>query len=183
MSCHSISIGPLERQGACHRMRRWQDGRVILIADAARASSPNAGRGASLALEDAIYLAKLLRDCAGGYWTAFERFEHARKPHVERVVTAGVLQGDRHSADIEKQELNYLLDAAPGRHSGSGLGGSLLRSVRVRVSTLGRPCPARAAVLLALADAPDRVDIADVRNQITGKCPHLALLRHAALPG
>lgn len=68
---------------------RWHDGRVILIGDAAHAVSPNAGQGASLALEDAMYLAKLLRDCAGDYRTAFEGFEHARKPRVERIVAAG----------------------------------------------------------------------------------------------
>ena len=68
---------------------RWHDGRVILIGDAAHAVSPNAGQGASLALEDAMYLAKLLRDCPGDYRTAFERFEQARKPRVERIVAAG----------------------------------------------------------------------------------------------
>lgn len=68
---------------------RWHDGRVVLIGDAAHAVSPNAGQGASLALEDAMVLAKLLRDCAGDYRTAFERFEQARKPRVERIVAAG----------------------------------------------------------------------------------------------
>jgi 2-polyprenyl-6-methoxyphenol hydroxylase-like FAD-dependent oxidoreductase len=68
---------------------RWHAGRVVLIGDAAHAVSPNAGQGASLALEDAMYLAKLLRDAAGDYRAAFERFEHARKPRVERIVAAG----------------------------------------------------------------------------------------------
>jgi 2-polyprenyl-6-methoxyphenol hydroxylase-like FAD-dependent oxidoreductase len=68
---------------------RWHHGRVILIGDAAHAVSPNAGQGASLALEDAMLLAKLLRDCAGDYRAAFEAFEHARRPRVERIVAAG----------------------------------------------------------------------------------------------
>jgi 2-polyprenyl-6-methoxyphenol hydroxylase-like FAD-dependent oxidoreductase len=68
---------------------RWHDGRVILIADAAHAVSPNVVQGASLALEDAMHLAKLLRDCEGDYRIAFERFEPARKPRVERIVAAG----------------------------------------------------------------------------------------------
>jgi len=67
----------------------WHDGRVMLIGDAAHAVSPNSGQGASLALEDAMYLAKLLRDCAGNYVTAFESFERDRKPRVERIVAAG----------------------------------------------------------------------------------------------
>jgi 2-polyprenyl-6-methoxyphenol hydroxylase-like FAD-dependent oxidoreductase len=67
---------------------RWHKGRVMLIGDAAHAVSPNAGQGASLALEDAMYLAKLLRDCPD-YATAFDRFEQDRKPRVERIVAAG----------------------------------------------------------------------------------------------
>ena len=39
---------------------RWHQGRILLIGDAAHAVSPNAGQGASMALEDAMYLAKLL---------------------------------------------------------------------------------------------------------------------------
>jgi len=34
--------------------------RVVLIGDAAHALSPNAGQGASMASEDAMYLAKVL---------------------------------------------------------------------------------------------------------------------------
>ena len=60
----------------------------MLIGDAAHAVSPNAGQGASLALEDAMYLAKLLRDCPD-HPTAFACFEQDRKPRVERIVAAG----------------------------------------------------------------------------------------------
>jgi len=68
---------------------KWYAGRVILIGDAAHAVSPNSGQGASLALEDAMYLAKLLRDCGANYAAAFDRFESDRKPRVERIVAAG----------------------------------------------------------------------------------------------
>ena len=68
---------------------RWHDGRVMLIGDAAHAVSPNSGQGGSLALEDAMYLAKLLRDWGADYAEAFARFEHDRKPRVERIVAAG----------------------------------------------------------------------------------------------
>jgi 2-polyprenyl-6-methoxyphenol hydroxylase-like FAD-dependent oxidoreductase len=68
---------------------RWHEGRVMLIGDAAHAVSPNAGQGASLALEDAMYLAKLLRDYGADYIEAFARFERDRKPRVERIVAAG----------------------------------------------------------------------------------------------
>ena len=72
---------------------RWHDGRVILIGDAAHAVSPNAGQGASMALEDAMMLAKLLRDCAADYAIAFAHFERERKPRVERVVAEGRRRG------------------------------------------------------------------------------------------
>jgi salicylate hydroxylase len=40
---------------------RWGEGRVTLLGDAAHAMTPNAGRGVSEALEDAVILAQLLR--------------------------------------------------------------------------------------------------------------------------
>lgn len=39
-----------------------------------------------MALEDAMCLAKLLRDVKGDYALGFELFERVRKPRVERVV-------------------------------------------------------------------------------------------------
>jgi 2-polyprenyl-6-methoxyphenol hydroxylase-like FAD-dependent oxidoreductase len=72
---------------------RWYDDRAILIGDAAHAVSPNAGQGASLALEDAMYLAKMLRDYRGDYNSAFAQFERKRRPRVERVVAEGRRRG------------------------------------------------------------------------------------------
>ncbi len=71
----------------------WHQGRVLLIGDAAHAVSPNAGQGASLALEDAMYLAKLLRDSTGNYAQVFAQFEQDRKPRVEKIVAEGRRQG------------------------------------------------------------------------------------------
>jgi 2-polyprenyl-6-methoxyphenol hydroxylase-like FAD-dependent oxidoreductase len=42
-----------------------------------------------MALEDAMYLAKLLRDLQGDHELAFELFQRERKPRVERVVAEG----------------------------------------------------------------------------------------------
>jgi 2-polyprenyl-6-methoxyphenol hydroxylase-like FAD-dependent oxidoreductase len=67
----------------------WYQGRVLLIGDAAHAVSPNAGQGAAMALEDAMYLAKLLRDSAGNYMQVFTQFEKDRKPRVEKIVAEG----------------------------------------------------------------------------------------------
>lgn len=71
----------------------WHRGRVVLIGDAAHTVSPNAGQGASLALEDAMYLAKVLRD-SSDYEEAFARFERDRKPRAERVVAEGRRRGE-----------------------------------------------------------------------------------------
>jgi 2-polyprenyl-6-methoxyphenol hydroxylase-like FAD-dependent oxidoreductase len=73
----------------------WHKGRVVVIGDAAHAVSPNAGQGASMALEDAMYLAKVLRDEQGDHELAFELCERERKPRVERVVA----EGRRRSSD------------------------------------------------------------------------------------
>ena len=71
---------------------KWSNGRVLLIGDAAHAVSPNSGQGAAMALEDAMYLAKLLKD-AEAYEQVFARFEQERKPRVERIVAEGRRRG------------------------------------------------------------------------------------------
>ncbi|WP_024506785.1 FAD-dependent monooxygenase [Bradyrhizobium sp. ARR65] len=63
----------------------WSRGRTLLLGDAAHATSPHAGQGASLALEDALRLARLMRE-HGELRATFETFEAERRPRVERVV-------------------------------------------------------------------------------------------------
>lgn len=63
----------------------WHSGRTLLTGDAAHATSPSSGQGASLAIEDALVLAKCLRDLPG-HEAAFARFEALRRPRAERVV-------------------------------------------------------------------------------------------------
>jgi 2-polyprenyl-6-methoxyphenol hydroxylase-like FAD-dependent oxidoreductase len=62
-----------------------------------------------MALEDAMYLAKLLRDLQGEHELAFELFERDRKPRVERVVAEG-----RRRSSSKKRE------TSGGRLIGSG---------------------------------------------------------------
>lgn len=62
----------------------WSRGRTVLIGDAAHATSPHAGQGASIALEDAMRLSRLLM--GEELRTAFETFETERRPRVERIV-------------------------------------------------------------------------------------------------
>jgi 2-polyprenyl-6-methoxyphenol hydroxylase-like FAD-dependent oxidoreductase len=65
----------------------WSWGPMIIIGDAAHAASPTSGQGASLAIEDAVVLARCLRDLPDRA-AAFAAFERARRPRVERIVAA-----------------------------------------------------------------------------------------------
>ncbi|MBA2458648.1 MAG: FAD-dependent monooxygenase [Gemmatimonadales bacterium] len=75
----------------------WHRGPVCLIGDAAHATSPHAGQGASLALEDAIVLGRCLRDIPN-LERAFATFEAQRRPRVEKLVREARRQGRRKAA-------------------------------------------------------------------------------------
>jgi 2-polyprenyl-6-methoxyphenol hydroxylase-like FAD-dependent oxidoreductase len=62
----------------------WREGRVVLVGDAAHASSPNMAEGASLALEDALVLAELLTSCSD-IDSALGAFVARRQPRVAHV--------------------------------------------------------------------------------------------------
>ncbi|MFC0051780.1 FAD-dependent oxidoreductase [Streptomyces actinomycinicus] len=74
----------------------WHTGRVLLVGDAAHAASPATGQGASMALEDAVVLAKALRDLPGPQ-AAFTAYERHRRPRVEHNITVsgGLSRGTR----------------------------------------------------------------------------------------
>lgn len=63
----------------------WSRGRVVAVGDAVHATSPSAGQGASLALEDAITLARCLRDVPD-HGAAFAEYQPLRQPRAEAVV-------------------------------------------------------------------------------------------------
>lgn len=64
---------------------KWSRGRVVAVGDAVHATSPSAGQGASLAMEDAITLARLLRDLP--HPEAFAEYQRVRQPRAEAIVT------------------------------------------------------------------------------------------------
>lgn len=73
----------------------WRTPRALIIGDAAHAASPATGQGASMALEDAVVLAKALRDApiASAGLTAYERL---RRPRVEHnILTSAELTAGR----------------------------------------------------------------------------------------
>jgi FAD-dependent urate hydroxylase len=66
----------------------WHRGPMIIVGDAAHAASPASGQGASMAIEDAVVLAKCLRDLPD-IRQAFAAYEQLRRQRVERVVAQG----------------------------------------------------------------------------------------------
>ncbi|MDN5854519.1 MAG: FAD-dependent monooxygenase, partial [Actinomycetia bacterium] len=79
------SILPMSPIHTLARLPHWHRGRMVVIGDAAHAPSPSSGQGASLSVEDAIVLAKSLRD-APDVSTAMDRFETSRRPRVEKII-------------------------------------------------------------------------------------------------
>ncbi|WP_128545898.1 FAD-dependent oxidoreductase [Larkinella soli] len=73
---------------------RWHKGPVCLIGDAAHATSPHAGQGASLALEDAAVLARCLREVPD-FEGAFALFQSRRRERVEKLVQQARRIGSR----------------------------------------------------------------------------------------
>lgn len=67
---------------------RWHRGAAVLLGDALHATSPSSGQGASMAIEDAIILARCLRDVPEPS-DAFALYELTRRARVERVVEYG----------------------------------------------------------------------------------------------
>ena len=66
----------------------WHRERMVIIGDAAHATSPASGQGASMAIEDGVELARCLRDFPEPR-RAFSAFEALRRARVERVVDTG----------------------------------------------------------------------------------------------
>ncbi|WP_432838194.1 FAD-dependent monooxygenase [Dactylosporangium sp. CA-092794] len=64
-------------------MPTWHRGRVALVGDAAHCASPLAGRGTSLAMTGAQFLAEELERSDGDHVTAFPRYEARQRPYVE----------------------------------------------------------------------------------------------------
>jgi FAD-dependent urate hydroxylase len=66
----------------------WHKGPMVVIGDAAHAPTPTSGQGASMAAEDAVVLAKSLRDLPD-IPQALAAYEQLRRRRVERIVAQG----------------------------------------------------------------------------------------------
>jgi 2-polyprenyl-6-methoxyphenol hydroxylase-like FAD-dependent oxidoreductase len=70
----------------------WHRDSMVILGDAAHATSPAAGQGASMAVEDAVILALALRD-QPDIRSALRRYEEERRERVEKVVELGRRNG------------------------------------------------------------------------------------------
>ena len=78
--CHKWAI--LEREP----LRRWSDGRVVLLGDACHPMTPYMAQGAATSIEDAAVLARCLKAIDGDdIKGAFARYEAHRKPRTSVV--------------------------------------------------------------------------------------------------
>ncbi|MBD2703238.1 FAD-dependent monooxygenase [Spirosoma sp. BT702] len=99
-SAHKIEIYPVYD---IPFLKKWHKGRVCLLGDAAHATAPHIGQGASLALEDAIVLAKCLRDLPD-LSTAFTTFQSLRQERVQKIVREARKVGDTKTAPNKFQQ-------------------------------------------------------------------------------
>jgi 2-polyprenyl-6-methoxyphenol hydroxylase-like FAD-dependent oxidoreductase len=74
------------------RNRRWSAGNIVLIGDALRTAHFSIGSGTRLAMEDAIALARALREHAR-VPEALAAYEAARRPIVDKLVAAADASG------------------------------------------------------------------------------------------
>jgi 2-polyprenyl-6-methoxyphenol hydroxylase-like FAD-dependent oxidoreductase len=75
----------------------WSRKRTLLIGDAAHATSPHAGQGASLALEDAMRLGRLMQArklSPQELSLTFQTFEAERRPRAEKIVALARRNGN-----------------------------------------------------------------------------------------
>jgi FAD-dependent urate hydroxylase len=91
-----VAAGTLELAGdSTHDLPSvptWHRGPMVIVGDAAHAPSPTSGQGASMAAEDAVVLAKCLRDLPE-IPQALAAYERLRRRRVERIVAQGARTG------------------------------------------------------------------------------------------
>jgi FAD-dependent urate hydroxylase len=77
----TVHVAPIEEV----TLDRWSCGSVLLIGDAAHATSPNMAEGAAMALEDGLVLAECLA-LELGIAQAMARFQARRRPRTQWVL-------------------------------------------------------------------------------------------------
>ncbi|ESZ99586.1 hypothetical protein SBOR_0031 [Sclerotinia borealis F-4128] len=86
----------------------YYKGRLVLLGDAAHASTPHQGAGAGQAIEDAYVLSNLLADCTDTRQieSAFKAYDEIRRPRSQKVVTTS-----REAAELYEFENEEMMGA------------------------------------------------------------------------
>ena len=86
--------GTILKKGAydLEPLRRWGSGRIMLLGDAAHPCTPNLGQGGCMALEDALVLAKSLKQESSPE-IALRRYETVRTKRTRHVQQRSLLMG------------------------------------------------------------------------------------------
>jgi FAD-dependent urate hydroxylase len=86
----------------------WHRESMVIIGDAAHATAPSSGQGASMAIEDAVVLARCLRDLPDTR-QAFAAYERLRRARVERIVAHGARTSNSKAAGPVARVLRDLM--------------------------------------------------------------------------
>lgn len=103
--------------------RRWTDGRVVVIGDAAHAMRPHLGQGGCQALVDAVVLAGLLHR-APSLAAAFAAFERRRRAPATRAVRLSRSAGQAVNAPAALHRLTRLVPDAVMLRALAGIAGA-----------------------------------------------------------
>jgi 2-polyprenyl-6-methoxyphenol hydroxylase-like FAD-dependent oxidoreductase len=94
-------------------LKRWSDGPITVLGDAAHPMRPHLGQGGCQAIEDA---AALVFCCSDGLFEptkAFARYEGARKRRTERVVRRSRWSGFTRPAGLAASAFDLMTNSAP----------------------------------------------------------------------
>ncbi len=96
------------------RLDKWYKDRVVLVGDAAHATTPNMGQGAGQAIEDAYYLANMLAKYNPIEHT-LELFESARREKVDYVVNNSWRFGKMAHSDFGQLVMKAIMKLTPDK--------------------------------------------------------------------
>ena len=90
----------------------WHKGRVLLIGDAAHATTPHLASGAGIAVEDALVLREELAACGGDIEAGFAAFTNRRFERCKLVVDSSVAIGDAQIGHAPADQIGMMMGKA-----------------------------------------------------------------------
>ncbi|MFS0555244.1 FAD-dependent monooxygenase [Brevibacillus sp. 179-C9.3 HS] len=98
-------------------LKRWSDGRVTLVGDAAHPMLPNLGQGAGQGMEDALVLARSLAEAETDPARALRMYEEQRMKRANAIVKGSRLMGavTQWENPLAIAARNFMLKTVPAR--------------------------------------------------------------------